>query len=348
MEPGTSGSVLNNASLETRSVGEPAFEILVAETRTQTPEQAVMWLCHHLRQRVASMGWSAGLDTYLRAFGIEAVEAPIADDGRLDFRNGRYVILVRQEYKKPRSTGPLSLSSASNRQRFSVAHELGHVLLIEQLGRYPEHLRALRGSDRVERLCDLAAAELLVPMDSFRAQLSRARFRIRRVDELAVEFGVSREVILRRFLAAGARAVVTWKVPSHLTRGGWSASARRVFVTSGGPPVAQLRDTSGLKPDVVRRAAFSKLGWARSANLEFWRGRARWGLSAIAIAEPIADVGSTEAQLDLLGFQWESRESRLKSLGAAVEACDLLVLLILLPSQAPWDATSLWHAVKSR
>ena len=58
-----------------------------------------------------------------------------------------------------------SLDQPRSRQRFTVAHELGHVIL-ERTGR-----RAPRAGASVERICNMLAAECLMPTAAFEAQL---------------------------------------------------------------------------------------------------------------------------------------------------------------------------------
>ena len=76
----------------------------------------------------------------------------VIEGGLKQLRSGRYDILVRED--RP-----------DVRQRFTIAHELGHLLVarhapvVKQL----DTSRGLPASDEEERLCDLLAATLLMP-----------------------------------------------------------------------------------------------------------------------------------------------------------------------------------------
>ena len=48
------------------------------------------------RCAASQVGWSPGLDAYLRAFGLRVLETPIPTAGRLDYEDGRYVIRVQR------------------------------------------------------------------------------------------------------------------------------------------------------------------------------------------------------------------------------------------------------------
>jgi Zn-dependent peptidase ImmA (M78 family) len=79
------------------------------------------------------------------------------------------------------------------RRRFTIAHELGHVL-IESTG-----ANAPRAGREVERLCDLIATELLMPSARFRERLPEM-LTLSEIWRLSREFRVS-------FLAAAYRCV---------------------------------------------------------------------------------------------------------------------------------------------
>ena len=77
-----------------------------------------------------------------------------------------------------------STAQPRSRQRFTIAHELAHVIL-ERTGR-----NAPRVGDSVERVCDMLAAECLMPTSVFEARLALAP-RLRDVAELARIFETS-------------------------------------------------------------------------------------------------------------------------------------------------------------
>lgn len=85
------------------------------------------------------------------------------------------------------------------RQRYSVAHELAHVLFpdFSQMVRYRHGLRARTDDWQVEILCDLAAAEMLMPVGT----LGEERFdalSIDLVDSLRRKYAVSLDAALLR------------------------------------------------------------------------------------------------------------------------------------------------------
>lgn len=86
-------------------------------------------------------------------------------------------------------------------QMFTLAHELAHLwagasgVSDVQVGRVPEQ--------GMERWCNQVAAELLVPMDVFRAQYRRDEPVPAAIQRLAREFKVSTLVALRRLFDAG-------------------------------------------------------------------------------------------------------------------------------------------------
>lgn len=77
-----------------------------------------------------------------------------------------------------------SADQPRSRQRFTIAHELAHVIL-ERTGR-----NAPRSGDSVERVCDMLAAECLMPTSVFETRLSPVP-RLSNVVELARVFETS-------------------------------------------------------------------------------------------------------------------------------------------------------------
>jgi Zn-dependent peptidase ImmA (M78 family) len=105
------------------------------------------------------------------------------------------------------------------RARFSLAHEIGHALLIHTLGNpslivsldeTPDHYR------QVEKLCDFAASELLMPPSSVRRALRKHDFSPGGLAGLYDSFLVSKEALARRLATIIPHAsVVKWRVYSR-------------------------------------------------------------------------------------------------------------------------------------
>lgn len=95
-------------------------------------------------------------------------------------------------------------------QVFTLAHELAHLWLGETAlsDLDPVSVR----DNTVERWCNQVAAELLVPMDEFRAHLDASTDARSQLQPLAEHFRVSTQVILGRFREAGD---LTWDEYLH-------------------------------------------------------------------------------------------------------------------------------------
>ncbi|MBK6957004.1 MAG: ImmA/IrrE family metallo-endopeptidase [Nitrosomonas sp.] len=105
----------------------------------------------------------------------------------------------------------LNNSTTKTRQIFSLLHELAHLLLsINGFSKFDtDYIARLPESEKqLEIFCNAIAAEILIPGRDFAIQAERFPANIEAAPEtllsdLAGRYGVSREVILRRFLDLG-------------------------------------------------------------------------------------------------------------------------------------------------
>jgi hypothetical protein len=128
-------------------------------------------------------------------------QAEIESAGRLDIDQDGYRVVVRR-------------SESYGRRRFTAAHELGHILIYNALADEPEAVRALRRGERheaVEHLCDLAAAELLLPREPFAQALESRTFSAESLVSLHELFQVSWAALLRRICELTGGGVSLWR-----------------------------------------------------------------------------------------------------------------------------------------
>jgi Zn-dependent peptidase ImmA (M78 family) len=124
-------------------------------------------LAEHLAQQVVACLPVDGdplIDVELVALhlGVRAItRRRMVEDGRLDHGPSRIEITVKE-------------STSATRQRFTIAHEIGHVLLTDP-GQTTMAYRALAKVNDIERFCDDFAAALLMPQawvaDGYRNRL---------------------------------------------------------------------------------------------------------------------------------------------------------------------------------
>lgn len=90
------------------------------------------------------------LDALANSFGISSIEdAPLVEDGRLEHTSTGTRIFIRE-------------GTSGARRRFTIAHELAHLLLIES-SEQGVFRRSTDSEDAIERLCDSLAAAILMP-----------------------------------------------------------------------------------------------------------------------------------------------------------------------------------------
>lgn len=127
--------------------------------------------------------------SFQRVKDIQSVAIPQA--GRLVPDGGGFIIQVNAQHSR-------------GKQNFTVGHEIGHILIPS----YKERPRlvddmttgAYDPGREEEYLCDIAAAELLMPMSLFRPRAAAAGFNLHAVAYLARLFRASREAVAIRLV----------------------------------------------------------------------------------------------------------------------------------------------------
>lgn len=111
------------------------------------------------------------------------------------------------------------------RQRYSIAHELGHTLFPdyeEQLRRAGRLWRRAGEDSELERLCQVAAAEFLLPLEAFQAAAASRGRTLRGALGLAADFDASLEATVRRVVETTDQPMVAvFLRPMDAVTGAW-------------------------------------------------------------------------------------------------------------------------------
>ncbi len=170
--------------------------LLAAHPQCVTPEDAILEAARDALDQARGMGFSGPpFDPRVLAslldILLEGSSAPLPDEAMIFSRNNRLVIAWDET--KP-----------EKRISFSIGHEIGHALFpdVANLVRYRSEARpqGLSTTDNIERLCNLAASEFLMPAREFLVDLSED-FSLTLVDALSDRYVVSHEAVTNRVIA---------------------------------------------------------------------------------------------------------------------------------------------------
>jgi uncharacterized protein DUF955 len=177
--------------------GHPSIDALMEYAlQNETPDDVIRRRCRELVAAAKGGGWTGPpfdpeILASLNDIFVERATEDIRADARIFPGNeGRLII----QY---------SASVSVERQRFSICHEIAHT-------RFPDcyeevrHRQQQRKLDwkhqELERLCNLGAAELLIPYDDFVAQTENREPSLELANELRQTFGCSMEATLYRMV----------------------------------------------------------------------------------------------------------------------------------------------------
>ena len=163
--------------------------------------------------RLAALPRRYNLETLAKKWGVNSIEErEIESDAMLlPSKNGYSIVLKKSE--RP---------GLSVRQRFSLAHELGHLLLLKSqapaasgvVGTASKH-RDPGYSDEEERLCDQIAAEILMPRMAFQEDGWMEGWSLRSSITLHRKYNTSIRATTRRMIDL---------MPEEALRGIWKIS----------------------------------------------------------------------------------------------------------------------------
>ena len=139
--------------------------------------------------------------------GIDRVELQEIDADALlvERRDGQFTLFLNKEQPKVR-------------HRFSVAHELAHLLLTPSIGHRAVHRRRFTHDQdpegkRIEALCNAMASSILMPSQRVRELINPGKLTAACVPVIAKEFDVSFEAAGRRFVNVATEpwAIIFWQ-----------------------------------------------------------------------------------------------------------------------------------------
>jgi Zn-dependent peptidase ImmA (M78 family) len=140
------------------------------------------WLFERLRIRHEPL---VDVEALASRMGIDAIEdIKMIEDGRLE-QDGRTATIY------------LRAGLPDRRRRFTVAHELGHRLLLHPSAPADRYRRRLAG-DAEERFCDDLAAAILLPHDWVATNFAAEPRKLRTIRRLAASTGTSLSASLVR------------------------------------------------------------------------------------------------------------------------------------------------------
>ncbi|MDA2913860.1 ImmA/IrrE family metallo-endopeptidase [Acidobacteriia bacterium AH_259_A11_L15] len=169
------------------------------------------------------------------------------------------------------------------RRRFTLAHEVAHLLLSGTFGPLPQEKGLCTEDEDLERACDALAAELLMPTKDTVSYVSRlGRASTENLRTVARRFGVSLQVAARRVL----QDMTIWKEPFGLWR--WDRGPREVWFV-------------GKRPWSTKRPSFRAFDLARESSRpiqtrEFYSN----GEFAEAISLEVLNLGSSNRLLGMV------------------------------------------------
>lgn len=172
-------------------------------------EQVAAQLRAHV---LTARGLPVEVDDLARSLGVDEIvhATGIIEDGRLERRSGHVRVV-------------LSARGSEQRRRYTLAHEIGHLLLAD-----PQRdtiARRMTSDDEVERFCDSFAAALLLPKELLEAEYRSRPQALKTVRRLTAQCDVSLAAATVRLneVAGWSNALLHWKRSERAWHYRWGA-----------------------------------------------------------------------------------------------------------------------------
>lgn len=207
----------------------PAVHALLKRHGADNPVALVETIAHQIVDRSGQQYPPFNPAHMARLCGVKLIrQVSMSQSGRIVPVVGGFVI-------------ELNISETRPRKRFTCAHEVAHTFFAtwdssEPQERVHARLEGYDGDKEVERLCDIAAAAMLMPSRHLKRVIEKHGFSLTMIEEAAKVFDVSLPAVAIRVGQGGfGAAIVMWRYKSRpgsteKLRVDWAASPRGIFI----------------------------------------------------------------------------------------------------------------------
>ena len=168
----------------------PRAAALMSATQTNDPIDAILFCVKSLKDELGLGNQPVDVWRVARHLGIKIEESNLDSPGYILCHADRsYEIKV-------------DASMSHERKKFTIAHEIGHFLFFKHVPEVMVGLTVADDDPEEEWLCNLAASELLMPLNNVIRDLNRYKFGWKTVCKISSRYGVTWSAALYRLWRA--------------------------------------------------------------------------------------------------------------------------------------------------
>lgn len=179
--------------MKTEKLDREEFESSLRRlTNMASGEKAIVSLLNKFLSRLAFVEIGKPVDIWriFESYQINVVYKALNEPG-----------YIEKSDKDNRYTVYINLKSSLSRRKFTAAHELSHFILFIMLRDYYDNLNSRSCTAIEERMCNLMASEMLMPIHYTHSLIKQNRFNDKGVSNILFELGVSLDSFLTRLKA---------------------------------------------------------------------------------------------------------------------------------------------------